>query len=111
MKHIFNISINLVLINFWSLKNEIYISKISVNLNLVGFRQERINPHPIGRKSAFERLHNKLRVFFSIEKLLEFAEMRSSSSSKQAADNSRGINGHILTLHQRLYHALNLGTR
>ncbi|TMX04051.1 hypothetical protein EJD97_011751 [Solanum chilense] len=37
--------------------------------------------------------------------------MRSSSSSKQAADNSRGINGHILTLHQRLYHALNLGTR
>ncbi|KAG5578802.1 hypothetical protein H5410_049429 [Solanum commersonii] len=37
--------------------------------------------------------------------------MRSSSSSKQAADSSRGINGHILTLHQRLYHALNLGTR
>ncbi|XP_009601254.1 BTB/POZ domain-containing protein At1g04390 isoform X1 [Nicotiana tomentosiformis] len=37
--------------------------------------------------------------------------MRSSSSSKQAADNSRGISGHLLTLHQRLYHALNLGTR
>ncbi|KAK4363948.1 hypothetical protein RND71_015306 [Anisodus tanguticus] len=37
--------------------------------------------------------------------------MRSSLSSKQGADNSRGISGHIFTLHQRLYHALNLGSR
>ncbi|KAM3203916.1 BTB/POZ domain-containing protein isoform X1 [Capsicum annuum] len=35
----------------------------------------------------------------------------SSSSSKQGADNSRGISGHVMTLHQRLYHVLNLGTR
>ncbi|PSS03165.1 BTB/POZ domain-containing protein [Actinidia chinensis var. chinensis] len=31
--------------------------------------------------------------------------------SKQGAENNRGISGHLFTLHQRLYHALNLGLR
>ncbi|KAL8033225.1 hypothetical protein ABFX02_13G148400 [Erythranthe guttata] len=33
-----------------------------------------------------------------------------SSAKHGAADNNRGVSGHVLTLHQRLYHALNLGT-
>jgi hypothetical protein len=43
--------------------------------------------------------------------------MRSSKQAAAAAaaaaatENNRGISGHMFTLHQRLYHALNLGTR
>ncbi|KAL7217359.1 hypothetical protein ACSBR1_029123 [Camellia fascicularis] len=40
--------------------------------------------------------------------------MRSSwrqQDQEQSAENNRGISGHMLTLHQRLYHALNLGLR
>ncbi|KAM3732168.1 hypothetical protein ACB098_11G040100 [Castanea mollissima] len=39
--------------------------------------------------------------------------MRSSSSKHGhgASENNRSISGHMYTLHQRLYHALNLGTR
>ncbi|KAL2473204.1 BTB/POZ domain-containing protein [Forsythia ovata] len=37
--------------------------------------------------------------------------MRSSSSKHGAAENNRGVTGHMLTLHQRLYHAFNLGFR
>ncbi|XP_012087427.1 BTB/POZ domain-containing protein At1g04390 isoform X2 [Jatropha curcas] len=33
------------------------------------------------------------------------------SSKLPAADNNKGINGHIYTLYQRLYHALSLGSR
>ncbi|KAI3456713.1 hypothetical protein Pfo_013376 [Paulownia fortunei] len=34
-----------------------------------------------------------------------------SSAKHGGADNNRGVSGHVLTLHQRLYHALNLGCR
>uniref|UniRef100_A0A2N9G044 BTB domain-containing protein n=1 Tax=Fagus sylvatica TaxID=28930 RepID=A0A2N9G044_FAGSY len=40
--------------------------------------------------------------------------MRSSTSTSKhggASENNRSISGHMYTLHQRLYHALNLGTR
>ncbi|KAL8461975.1 hypothetical protein ACS0TY_033167 [Phlomoides rotata] len=33
-----------------------------------------------------------------------------SSSKHGMADNNRGISGHVITLHRRLYHALNLGS-
>ncbi|CAK9157782.1 unnamed protein product [Ilex paraguariensis] len=35
----------------------------------------------------------------------------SSSSSKHGAENNRAISGHMITLHKRLYHALNIGFR
>ncbi|KAA8527155.1 hypothetical protein F0562_008616 [Nyssa sinensis] len=41
------------------------------------------------------------------ENLKRTEKMR--SSSKQGGENNRGISGHMYTLHQRLYHALNLG--
>ncbi|XP_073154231.1 BTB/POZ domain-containing protein At1g04390-like isoform X2 [Henckelia pumila] len=38
--------------------------------------------------------------------------MRPSAVAKSgAAENNRGISGHVLTLHRRLYHALNLGCK
>ncbi|KAG8386600.1 hypothetical protein BUALT_Bualt03G0165200 [Buddleja alternifolia] len=37
--------------------------------------------------------------------------MRSSAKHRGAAENNRCIGGHVLTLHRRLYHALNLGCR